>query len=98
MGCWDKICSNVLGHMTKMASRPIYGKHLQKSPFFGTKRPITLKLGIQHRILRYYQMCSNDDTGLTLTIFMTWSNLLPNAYAWVKAYTAYGHVYFPSLF
>ena len=32
---WDvgmKICSNVPGHMTKMVSRPIYGKNLQKSP------------------------------------------------------------------
>ena len=32
---WDvglKMCSNILGHMTKMASRPIYGKNLQKSP------------------------------------------------------------------
>ena len=29
---WDvgmKICSNVPGHMTKMASRPIYGKNLK---------------------------------------------------------------------
>ena len=41
--------------------------------------------------------CSNDDNGLTLTIFMTWSNLFPNASARVKAYTAYSHV-FPSLF
>ena len=28
---------------------------------------------------------------------MTWSNLFPNAFAWVKAYTAYSHV-FLSLF
>ena len=28
------------------------------------------------------------DTGLTLTIFMTLSNLFPNASAWVKAHTA----------
>ena len=41
--------------------------------------------------------CSNDDTGLTLTIFVTWPNLFPNASAWVKLYTAYSHV-FPSLF
>ena len=27
-----KICSNVPGHMAKMASRPIYGKNFQKSP------------------------------------------------------------------
>ena len=63
-----KIYSNVPGHMTKMASRPIYGKNLQKSPFFGTKRLMTLKLGIQHRVLRYYQIYSNVDTGLILTV------------------------------
>ena len=31
---WDvgmKICSNILGHVTKMASMPKYGKNLQKS-------------------------------------------------------------------
>ena len=44
-----------------------------------------------------YSSRSNDDTGLTLTIFMTLSSLLPNASAWVKAYTTYSHV-FPSLF
>ena len=64
-----------------------------------TKRPVTLKLGIQDRVLKYYQfeICSNEDTGLTLTIFMTWSNLFHNASAWVKAYTAYSHV-FPRLY
>ena len=33
---WDvgmKICSNVLGHMTKMASRPICGKNFQGNNF-----------------------------------------------------------------
>ena len=32
MGYWDENCSDVPGHMTKMASRPIYGKILQKCP------------------------------------------------------------------
>ena len=41
MGCWMEICSNVLGHMTKMVSRPKYGKHLQKS----TKMASRLKYG-----------------------------------------------------
>ena len=68
-----------------------------KTSFFGTKRPITLKLDILHRVLKHYQMYSNDDTGLTLSIFMTWSDLFHNASAWVKAYTAYSHV-FPRLF
>ena len=32
---WDigmKFCLNVPGHMTKITSRPIYGKNLKKSP------------------------------------------------------------------
>ena len=63
-----------------------------KISFFGTKRLMTLKLSIQHRVLKYYQICSNDDTGLTVTILMTWSNLFPNASAFMKAYTTYSHV------
>ena len=41
-------------------------------------------------------MTSNDDTGLTLSIFMIWLNLFPNASARVKAYTA--HTYISKLF
>ena len=26
---------------------------------------MTLKLGMQHRVLEYYQVCSNDDPRLT---------------------------------
>ena len=53
---WDagtKVCSNGLGRMTKMAAMPIYGKNLN---FFssGTKRPMTLKVGMQHWVLEYY--------------------------------------------
>ena len=57
--------------------------------FFGTKRLMTLELGtcIQHRVLEY-------DPRLTLTIFMTGSNLFPNASAWLKAYTALRGLYF----
>ena len=29
---------------------------------------MTLKLGMQHQVLTYYQDCSNDDPGLTLTL------------------------------
>ena len=83
-----KICSNVPGHMAKMASRLIYGKCLGKKSFFGTKKPMILKLGIQLWVLKYYQISSNEDTGLTLPIFMTWSNLFRDASAWVKAYRA----------
>ena len=65
--------------------------------YFGTKRPMTLKLGIQHRVLEYYHFL-NDDPGLTLPIVMTGSNLSPNASAWVKVYTAMSAHVFPSLF
>ena len=32
---------------------------------------MTLKVGMQHRVLEYYQVCSNDDPELILTYFMT---------------------------
>ena len=70
---WDgvmKVCSNGLGHMTNMAAIPIYGKNLKKFFFSGTKRLMTSKLGMQHYVLEYYYVCS-DDPGLTLTYFTT---------------------------
>ena len=38
-----------------------------------------LGLGMQHLVLEYYQICSNNDPGLTLTYF-TRSNLVPYAF------------------
>ena len=35
-----------LGHMTKMAATPIYGKNLSKIFFSGTGGPISTKLGM----------------------------------------------------
>ena len=61
---WDggtKICSNGPGHMTKMTAMRIYGKNLKKIIFSGTKRLMTLKLGMHHRVLGLYRGCSNDD-------------------------------------
>ena len=48
---------------------------------------MTLKLGMQHQVLEYYQVCSNDDPGLTLTYFMARSNLVPDAFVWEKGKT-----------
>ena len=45
---------------------------------------MTLKLSIQHRVLKYYQVCSNDDPGLTVTYFTAESNLVPDAFVWEK--------------
>ena len=41
---------------------------------------------------------SNDDPGLTLTIFMTSSILFPDASVWVTAHKALSAHVFPSLF
>ena len=45
---------------------------------------MTLKVGMQHRVLEYYQVCSNDDLRLTLAYFTTWLNLVPYAFVWEK--------------
>ena len=45
---------------------------------------MTLKVGMQHWVLEYYQVYSNDDPGLTLTYFTVRSNLVPYAFVWEK--------------
>ena len=50
---------------------------------------MTLKLSMQHRVHEYYQVCSNDDLGLTLTYFTARSNLVPDAFVWEKDKTIY---------
>ena len=45
---------------------------------------MTLNLGMQHWVLEYYQACSNDDPGLTMTYFTARSNLVPYAFVWEK--------------
>ena len=42
---------------------------------------------MQHWVLEYYQVCSNDDHELTLTYFMARSNLVPYAFVWEKGKT-----------
>ena len=64
-----KICSQHLGHMTKMAAMLIYGKHPSKIFFSRTGRPIFTKLGMLHWRLQSIIVCSNDDPGVTLTYF-----------------------------
>ena len=48
---------------------------------------LQFSLGMQHRVLKYYQVYSNDDPGLTLTYFMARSNLVPYAFVWEKGKT-----------
>ena len=48
---------------------------------------MTLKLGMQHLVHEYYQICSNDDPGLTMTYFTARSNSVPYAFIWEKGKT-----------
>ena len=45
---------------------------------------MTLKVGMQYRVLEYFQVCSNDDPELTLTYFTVRSNLIPYAFVLEK--------------
>ena len=75
-----KVCINGPGHMTKMAAMRIYGKNLKKIFFSATSRPISMKLGMQHRGLLPIIVCINDDPGVTLTYFTAMSNLETEAF------------------
>ena len=67
--------------MTKMAAvSRTYGKKPSKIFFSGIGRPISMKLGMQHQELLSTIVCSNDDTGLTLTYFTARSNLVIAAF------------------
>ena len=68
--------------MTKMAAIPIYGKKLKD--LLWNQKADTLILDMQHWVLEFYQVCSNDDPGLTLTYFTARSNLVPYAFIWEK--------------
>ena len=48
---------------------------------------MTLKVGKQHWVLEYYQICSNDFPGLTLTYFKARSNLVPYAFEGEKGFS-----------
>ena len=72
--------------MTTMAAMPIYGKNI-KYFFSGTKRPMTLKSGMYHRVLKNYRVCSNGEPGLTRNYFTARSNLVPIAFVWEKGKT-----------
>ena len=55
------------GHMTKMATMPIYGKKASKIFFSRTRNLIILKVGKEHQGLEVYKVCINDYPWLTLT-------------------------------
>ena len=59
---------NNQGYMTKMAAMPIYGKNPSKF-FSGTTGLISMKLGMKHWGLEYYNVFINYDLWMTLIYF-----------------------------
>ena len=75
---------NNLGLMTKIAAMPIYGKNPSKIFFSDTNRLISIKLGVKHRWLKYYNVYINHDPVMTLTQFMARSTWVAHAFEWGK--------------
>ena len=80
---WDggKFAQTVLVTWPRWPPCPYMVKNI-KNLLLRTKRLMTLKLGMHHRVLEYYKVCSNDDPGLTMTYFMARSNMVPYAVVW----------------
>ena len=68
---------NNLGHMTKMAAMPISGKTPSNIFFSETNRLISMKLGVKHPWLKYYNVYINPDPVMTLTMFLQGQHGLP---------------------
>ena len=62
--------------MTKMAAMPIYGKNL----LLWNQKSDDLETWYAASGLKYYQIHSNDDPGVTLSYFTARSNLVPYAF------------------
>ena len=75
---------NNLGHMTKMAAMPIYGKNHSKIFFSETNRLISRKLGVKLWWLKYSNVYINHDPVMTLTKFMARSAWVAYAFEWGK--------------
>ena len=75
---------NNLGHMTKIAAMPIYGKNPSNIFFSETNRLISMKLGVKHPWLKYSNVYINHDPVMTLTKFMARSTWIAHAFEWEK--------------
>ena len=70
--------------MIKMAAMPIYGKNPSNIFFSETNRLISMKLGMKHPWLKYYNKYINHDPVMTLTKFMARSTWVAHAFEWEK--------------
>ena len=75
---------NDLGHMTKMAAMPMYGKNPSKIFFSKANGLISMKLGEKHQWIKYYNVYINHDPVMTLTQFMARSTWVAYAFEWEK--------------
>ena len=75
-----KIYTKYFGHMTKMATTPIYGKPTFKSLLLKNQKANDLGTWYVAFGMGAYQVCSNDDSKFTLTYLTSRSNLLPIAF------------------
>ena len=71
-----KVCSHHLGHMTKMAATPIYGKKPFKNFLLQNRRADFHETRYVAFGLLPIIVCSNDDPGVTLTYFTARPNLV----------------------
>ena len=86
---WDgetKVCSKVLVTWPRWPPCSYIIKPLKKL-FLRNQKADNLELRMQHWVLEDYQVCSNDDPGLTLTYFTARSNSVPYAFVWEKGKT-----------
>ena len=67
---------NNLGHMTKMAAMPIYGKNPSKVIFSETNRLISRKLGVRHRWLKYSNVYINHDPVMARSTWVAYASEL----------------------
>ena len=70
--------------MTKMDAMPIYEKNPSNIFFSETNRLISLKLGVKHPWLKYYNVYINNYPVITLTKFMARSTWVAHAFEWEK--------------
>ena len=70
---------------------PIYGKKTLIIFFSRTNGQMALKHGLLHQVLKYYQDCSFDDLGLTLTFLRQaeiWENT--DTLDFIKSFECFG--------
>ena len=80
MGGGNKSLFAGLGHMTKMATMPIYGKKPFKNLHLQNQRANDLVAWYVASGPRPFIVCSNEDPRLTLTYVMPRSNLVSYAF------------------